>query len=76
AANGGDHAQFASESQLVLSDDVIVNNAGTPKRLAMPLMRSLFAAGNNVAIDGSGTISASTDPSVTAELASLNARIP
>jgi hypothetical protein len=71
-ANGTDHAGFVAQTALALTDDVIVNAAGTPSRLAMPLLRGLFNAGTNVAIDANGDISASTDPSVTSQLQSLN----
>jgi hypothetical protein len=71
AANGGDHAGFVLESALNINDQAIVNSAGTPSRLPLPLLRGLFTAGQNVTIDNSGDISASTDPSVTSELASL-----
>jgi hypothetical protein len=70
-ANGGDHAGFVAQTALALTDDVIVNASGTPSRLAMPLLRRLFNAGTNVAIDANGDISASTDPSVTSQLQSL-----
>jgi hypothetical protein len=71
-ANGGDHAGFAAASALSLSDDAIVNASGTPMRLSMPLLRGLFSAGSNIGIAQSGAISASTDPTVTTGLASLN----
>jgi hypothetical protein len=72
AANGGDHAGFVLETALNLSDEVIVNSAGTPSRVPMPLLRGLYSPGTNIGISNAGTISASTDPSVTAGLASLN----
>ena len=82
-ATGADHAGFSAESSLTLSDDVIVNAGGTPKRLAMPFLRQLFTAGGNVAISGAGAISASTDPAVNTQLqtlgsdiTALNAKIP
>jgi hypothetical protein len=70
-ANGGDHAGFAVQPALSLADDVIVNASGTPGRLAMPLLRGLFSAGTNVGISASGSISATTDPSVTSQLGTL-----
>jgi hypothetical protein len=71
SADGADHAGFALESALNLNDQVIVNSGGTPSRVPMPLLRGLFTAGTNVAISAAGTVSASTDASVTGELASL-----
>ena len=71
-ANGGDHAGFPAQAALALTDDVIVNASGTPSRLAMPLLRGLFAAGSNVAISTGGSISANTDPGVTSELQTLS----
>ena len=82
-ANGADHAGFAAETSLTTTDDVIVNSAGIPKRVAVPLFRQLFNAGANVAISASGSISASTDPAVNtqlqtigSEISSINAKIP
>jgi len=71
AADGGDHAGFAQESALSITDDAILNSSGTPMRLPLSLLRGLFSAGSNVEIDGNGDISASTDPAVTSELSSL-----
>jgi hypothetical protein len=71
AATGGENAGFVLESALNINDQAIVNSAGVPSRLPLPLLRGLFTAGQNVTINNSGGISASTDPSVTSELASL-----
>lgn len=71
AADGGDHAGFAQETSLTLTDDAIVNSSGVPMRLPMPQLRGLFSAGINVGIDQNGAISATTDPSVTGELSTL-----
>jgi hypothetical protein len=70
-ANGGENASFPAQQTLNLTDDVIVNASGTPMRLSLPLLRGLFAAGGNITISQSGTISATTDPAVTAELTTL-----
>jgi hypothetical protein len=70
-ANGTDHVGFSEVPAFSIADEVIVNASGAPSRMPMPLLRSLFAAGNNVAIDANGSISASTDPSVTAEFSTL-----
>jgi hypothetical protein len=70
-ANGTDHAGFVIEPSLNVADEAIVNSAGTPKRLQLPLLRGLFASGTNVAISQAGTISATTDPAVSSELTTL-----
>jgi hypothetical protein len=72
-ATGGEHAGFAEEPMLNPADMAIVNSGGTPMQLPLTLLRGLFSAGANVAIGGSGSISASTDAGVTTELASLSA---
>jgi len=72
AATGADHAGFPLTPGLDLTAEAIINEAGTPQRLPLTALRGLFTAGTNVAINGSGTISASTDPSVSAELSSLS----
>ena len=58
AANGTDHAGFPSEGALSLTDQAVVNSAGSPKLLPLPLLRGLFSPGSNIAIDENGTISA------------------
>lgn len=58
-ATGLDHTVLPVSSGLVSGDEVVVNSAGAAKRMPAVLLRSLFAAGNGVAIDGFGTISAS-----------------
>jgi Fibronectin type III domain len=57
-ANGTDHAGFPSEGALSLTDQAVVNSAGSPKLLPLSLLRGLFSPGSNVAIDENGTISA------------------
>jgi len=71
-ADGLDHASFAPQTALVTTDEAVLNSSGVPKRMALPLLRGLFSSGANVAIDSTGTISASTDPSVTSQLTSLS----
>ena len=71
SATGGDHASFAVQSALTLTDQVVLNSSGVPARMSLPLLRGLFAAGHNVAIDANGTLSAATDASVTASLSTL-----
>ena len=71
AANGTDQQGYPLESAINLNDQVIVNTSGVPSRLPIPLLRGIFSAGTDITINGSGVISSSTDPAVTAELASL-----
>ncbi len=74
SANGGDHAGFVQRAALTLSDEVVLNSSGTPSRMALPMLRGLFAAGTNVSIDGSGTISAATDPAIVTTLGAVGAQ--
>ena len=71
-ATGAEITNFALESALNIADQVIVNSSGTPSRLPVPLLRSLYTAGSNIAISNAGTVSSSTDPAVTSELASIS----
>lgn len=57
-ATGADHADFAAETVLTPTDQVVVNSGGTPKLLDLALLRGLFSPGPNISIDVSGTISA------------------
>lgn len=57
-ANGVDHGGFAEQGIFDSTTEVILNAAGTPRRMAVLLLRGLFSAGANVAIDGNGVISA------------------
>ena len=58
AATGADHAAFAIEGSIALTDQAVVNSTGSPKLLPLPLLRGLFSAGANIEIDQNGTISA------------------
>ena len=58
AADGADHASFPVQSQLDLTDNAVLDSSGTPMRLPLAKLRSLFSAGSNVSIDQNGTISA------------------
>ncbi len=71
AATGGDHGSFVQETAFAPTDEVILNAGGTPKRLPISALHSLFSAGSNVAIGSTGIVSASTDPSVSTSLANL-----
>lgn len=56
-ATGADHATFPSETTLQPTDQAVVCSGGSPKLLELSLLRGLFSAGENVAINSSGTIS-------------------
>jgi hypothetical protein len=57
-ANGSDHAIFPRASSLPIQSDLVVSNLGSPTLVQTALLRGLFSAGQNVAIDASGVISA------------------
>lgn len=61
AANGTDHASFPPQLTLLPTDEAVINSAGVPRRLALSLLRGLFSAGSNVAIDQNGVISAGSN---------------
>ncbi len=79
AATGGDHAGFAPQGELTLSDEIILNSDGQPRRMPVGKLLGLYTAGGNITIDATGIIAAavstggvatsiSTDP-VTATIA-------
>ena len=57
AADGADHADFPLETQMNVTDNVILDSNGTPSRLPLTALRDLFTAGSNVTLQA-GTISA------------------
>ena len=71
SATGADHAGFVQRAALTLSDEVVLNSSGTPSRMALPVLRGLFAAGANVSINASGMISAITDPAIVTTLGAV-----
>jgi hypothetical protein len=56
-ANGQDHAGFVTAGTLGATAELVISDGGTPKLLPAGLLRGLFAAGPNIMISGSGTIS-------------------
>ena len=56
-ADGLDHAAFAVTPSLSLESDLVISNQGVPTLMQAALLRGLFAAGQNVAIDANGVIS-------------------
>ena len=61
AATGFDHATFPPQTALQPTDEVVLNSAGTPRRMPLTMLRGLFSAGTNVSIDPAGTIAVSGD---------------
>ena len=57
-ATGADHADFPSQTVLEPSDQTVISSGGLPMLLDLSLLRGLFSAGSNIAIDSAGTISA------------------
>ena len=60
AATGADHAGFTDQTILELADQAVLSSGGSPKLLGLSLLRGLFSAGSNIAIDSAGTISATS----------------
>jgi len=60
SATGADHAGFPNKTILDLSDQAVISSNGSPMLLDLSLLRGLFAAGSNIIINSSGTISAAT----------------
>jgi hypothetical protein len=56
SANGADHAGFAVQSAMSLSDDIVISNNNVPGLLPVGALRGLFSAGNGVSIDANGVI--------------------
>ena len=56
-ATGLDHAAFPTVSSLAAGSDLVISNQGSPMRMRASLLRGLFSAGSNVAIDSQGVIS-------------------
>lgn len=57
-ATGADHAGFPVAAALAVGDEVVLNSAGTPRRLPATALRGLFSAGPGVSITGDGVVSA------------------
>jgi Fibronectin type III domain len=56
-ANGLDHSGFPLVPSLALESDLVISNQGRPMLMQASLLRGLFSAGQNVAIDANGVIS-------------------
>ena len=58
-ATGAEHANFPSQTTLEPSDQAVLSSGGSPMLLELSMLRGLFTGGSNIAINSSGTISAS-----------------
>ena len=58
-ADGLDHAVFPVISSLPIGSELVISNQGSPMLMQASLLRGLFSAGQNVAIDPNGVISSS-----------------
>jgi hypothetical protein len=56
-ADGLDHAAFPLAPSLSSAIDLVISNQGSPMLMQSSLLRGLFSAGQNVAIDPNGVIS-------------------
>jgi len=61
-ATGGDHASFPLQTTLQPTDELVLNSSGLARRMPLAMLRGLFSAGLNVAIDSTGVISTSLPP--------------
>ena len=56
-ATGLDHASFPVATTLSVNADLVISDQGSPMLIQASLLRELFTAGQNVAIDQNGVIS-------------------
>ena len=61
---------FPSASSLYVASDLVISNQGSPMLMQASLLRGLFSAGQNVAIDPNGVISTAAEATVTGTVAS------
>ncbi|MEA2726932.1 MAG: hypothetical protein QOF70_1407 [Acetobacteraceae bacterium] len=64
-ADGLDHAVFPVVSGLAIGSDLVISDHGSPMLMQTSLLRGLFSAGLNVAIDPNGVISTTTVGGIT-----------
>jgi len=55
-ANGADHAGFAVQAAMSVSDSVVIDSGLVPGLLPVTALRALFSAGSGIGIDGNGVI--------------------
>ena len=70
-ADGLDHSGFPAVSSLPVESDLVISNQGSPMLMQASLLRGLFSAGPNVAIDSNGVISSSTTATATGTIGSI-----
>jgi hypothetical protein len=58
SATGSDHANFPIRAAMEPADNIVLHGSDGPRRMSLELLRGLFTAGENVAIDSEGRISA------------------
>lgn len=77
-ANGLDHAAFPEASSLSTKSAVVISDQGNPMLMDASLLRGLFSAGQNIAIDSNGVIStlATGTTSGTLEAGNLISKFP
>jgi hypothetical protein len=61
SATGADHSGFPSQPFLEPTNQAVLSSNGSPALLDLSLLRGLFTAGDNIAINSTGTISAAID---------------
>ena len=71
-ADGLDHSGFPAVSSLAIESDLVISNQGSPMLMQASLLRGLFSAGQNVAIDPNGVISTSAVTTTTGTIVSGN----
>jgi len=71
-ADGLDHAAFPLTSSLSVEADLVIANQGSPMLMQAALLRGLFSAGENIAIDSNGVISTAAEATITGTVVSGN----
>ena len=66
-----DPTRLTTQGTISPADQALIVNGSTPQLVALAQFRSLFSAGSNITIDGSGTISANVTAGGSPSLASL-----
>jgi hypothetical protein len=69
-ADGLDHSVFPAVSSFSLESDLVISNQGSPMLMQASLLRGLFSAGQNVAIDSEGVISSASQATNTGTVVS------
>ncbi len=59
-ATGADHASFATEPAMTLTDEIILNSNGQPRRMPVVNLLGLYKPGANITISSTGIIAATS----------------